>query len=101
MRYDVNTSSGSDGRIISVIDEVDDHGIRVTLFRHVLNTQDVRVRVALEDLGWRHDGGIAAIDIPNTPSRCDSLGQGFQRVSAREVKQMMDQLAAIKAAFNK
>lgn len=100
MRYDVNTSSGSDGRIISVIDEVDDHGIRVTLFRHVLNTQDVRVRVALEDLGWRHDGGIAAIDVPNRPSVRDPLGTGHHRVTGADIVKMEEQIRQIAKALH-
>lgn len=100
MRYNVSTTIGSSGRIISTIDEIDDCGVRVTLFRHVLNTQDAQVRAALEMQGWRHDGGIAAIDVPNRPSVQDPLGTGHHRVTMTDIITMERKLNALKRAFN-
>jgi len=56
MKYRAVTYSvGSDGRIISTIDEVAD-GNRTTLFRHALDPQVPQVKAALKAGGWRHDG---------------------------------------------
>ncbi len=52
MRYEVNTTTGGNGRIISTVDEIDDQNVRLTIFRHVLETQDSQIKQALEKLGW-------------------------------------------------
>ena len=100
MSYEVSTIAGSDGRIISTIDEVGGPGIRVTLFRHVMDTRDAQVCVALEALGWRHDGGIAALDVPNSPSVQNPIGNGYHRVTAADVVKMEERLRQIAKALH-
>lgn len=75
MRYEVNTSAGADGRIISTIDQVDDLNVRVTLFCHVGDTRDAQIRAALEKLGWKPPNAQS----PPARSKCLVAGCANQR----------------------
>lgn len=95
MKYDVRTDIEG-ACITSTLDMVHADGVRETIMRQVLDTQEVAVRDALKKLGWRAPGEIAAIDIPCALSYDDPLKQRYRRITADDVVRMEQQLAAIR-----
>ena len=111
MRYNVRTDFLGDGKFVQSVDlftgvpsYIDPLGEQCqTIIRQVIDTQDAQVRAALEKLGWRHDGGIAAIDVPNDPTAIASYPDephNYHRVTMKDIIAMERKLNALKRAFN-
>lgn len=103
MNYEVKTQTMKDGRIIQNVHLVPgDFGSsrREFISARVIDTCEAQVRATLEALGWRHDGGVAALDIPNAVSQKNPLGIGFHRVTAEDVIKMEKQIRLIADALH-
>jgi hypothetical protein len=107
MRYEVRTSFLGDGKFAQSVDLIPEmrgeQNVRETIVRQVIDTQDAQVRATLEKLGWRHDGGIAAIDVPDDPIAVASWPHephNYHRVTVTDIIAMERKLNAFKRAFN-
>lgn len=100
IRYEISTHTSGEGKIVQDTFLVEKDSVRSLILRQVIDTQDAGIKSVLKGLGWRHDGGIAALDIPNKPSPLDPLGQHTHRVTIRDVELMEKQLRLIADALH-